>query len=236
MHDRSSPLEWRSFIVGLNAATRLSGPFTSYWSDATTGFDRQKFDCDYREVRLQTGNRPRIEAIAKEIGPCPEVTCMPSLKEGQQLRRNPIICYLFRAIRPELVAAATHFTARWRGGLMSGQRPADYGYYRRTGTDAHRFGGQATCDNRSVRSDKLEQAVWAEVQAVLKDPARLADEYQRRISEAQTGGGARDDINTLDPQIARLRSGIGPRQNRRRLPCSRSVPPRRDTVGTTIAH
>jgi site-specific DNA recombinase len=93
-------------------------------------------------------------------------------------------------------------------GLRFGQRPVDYGYYRCTGTDAHRFGGQATCDNRSLRSDKLEQAVWAEVQAVLKDPARLADEYQRRISEAQTGGGARDNLNILDGQIVRLRSGI----------------------------
>ena len=65
-----------------------------------------------------------------------------------------------------------------------------------------------SCDNRSVRSDKLEQAVWAEVQAVLKDPARLADEYRRRISEAQTGGGVREDIHTLDGQIARLRRGI----------------------------
>ena len=95
------------------------------------------------------------------------------------------------------------FYGKMARGLMSGQRPADYGYYRCTGTDAHRFGGQATCDNRSVRSDKLEQAVWAEVQAVLKDPARLADEYQRRTAEAQNrGGAARDDLNTLDGQIA----------------------------------
>ena len=93
-------------------------------------------------------------------------------------------------------------------GLRGSQRPADYGYYRCTGTDAHRFGGQAMCDNRSVRSDKLDQAVWAEVQTVLKDPTRLADEYRRRISEAQTGGAARDDLSTLDGQIARLRSGI----------------------------
>jgi site-specific DNA recombinase len=100
------------------------------------------------------------------------------------------------------------FYGKMARGLRSSQRPADYGYYRCTGTDAHRFGGQATCDNRSVRSDKLDQAVWAEVQTVLKDPARLADEYRRRISEAQTGGGARDDLNTLDGQIARLRSGI----------------------------
>ncbi len=100
------------------------------------------------------------------------------------------------------------FYGKMARGLRGNQRPADYGYYRCTGTDAHRFGGQATCDNRSVRSDKLDQAVWAEVQTVLKDPTRLAGEYRRRISEAQTGGAARDDLNTLDGQIARLRSGI----------------------------
>jgi site-specific DNA recombinase len=100
------------------------------------------------------------------------------------------------------------FYGKMTWGLRGGQRPADYGYYRCIGTEAHRFGGQASCDNRSVRSDKLEQAVWAEVQAVLKDPARLADEYRRRISEAQTGGGVREDIHTLDGQIARLRRGI----------------------------
>ena len=65
------------------------------------------------------------------------------------------------------------------------------------------------CDNRPVRSDKLDQAGdVAEVQTVLKDPTRSSDEHRRRISEAQTGGAARDDLNTLDGQIARLRSGI----------------------------
>jgi hypothetical protein len=68
-----SPLECRSFVVGLNAATRLDDSFLSYWSD-TDGFDRQKFD---RDLAVQhprrgkgTGNRPRIEAIAKEMTPC----------------------------------------------------------------------------------------------------------------------------------------------------------------------
>jgi hypothetical protein len=104
-----SPLECRSFIVGFNAATRLRNPFSSYWSDST-GFDRQKFDADYREMRPRTsrGNRPRIEALAKEIGPCLETNlyAIPSRRAGQLTkdnRRNPIICYLFRAIRPELV-------------------------------------------------------------------------------------------------------------------------------------
>lgn len=100
------------------------------------------------------------------------------------------------------------FYGKMARGLIGGRQPADYGYYRCTSTDAHRFGGQATCDNRSVRSDKLEQAVWAEVQAVLEHPGRLAEEYQRRIADAQGGGGLRHDVDMLDGQIVRLRRGI----------------------------
>ena len=59
------------------------------------------------------------------------------------------------------------FYGKMARGLVGGGRPSDYGYYRCTGTDAHRFGGQAVCGNRSVRSDKLEQAVWQQVEMVL---------------------------------------------------------------------
>jgi site-specific DNA recombinase len=100
------------------------------------------------------------------------------------------------------------FYGKMARGLAGARRPADYGYYRCTGTDAHRFGGQATCDNRSVRSDKIEQVVWQEVQAVLDEPGRLAEEYRRRISEAQDGHGVRQDVETLDRQITRVRRGL----------------------------
>jgi site-specific DNA recombinase len=101
------------------------------------------------------------------------------------------------------------FYGKMARGLTGSHRPADYGYYRCTGTDGHRFGGQATCDNRSVRSDKLEQAVWNEVQSVLVDPGRLAQEYRRRLADATAGGGLRQNIDILDGQMTRLRRGIG---------------------------
>ena len=102
-----SPLISRSFIVGLNAATRLDNPFLSYWSDSA-GFDRGKFDRDYDEKRPRRGNRPRIEAIATRIEPCLETNlyAIPTKKASQLSaddRSNPIISYLFRAIRPEVV-------------------------------------------------------------------------------------------------------------------------------------
>lgn len=79
------------------------------------------------------------------------------------------------------------FYGKMARGLVGGQRPADYGYYRCTGTDAHRFGGQAICRNRSVRSDKLEEAVWHQVEAVLADPQRVAAEHERRAAAAREG-------------------------------------------------
>jgi site-specific DNA recombinase len=99
------------------------------------------------------------------------------------------------------------FYGKMARGLVGGQQPADYGYYRCTGTDAHRFGGQAPCHNRSVRSDKLEQAVWRQVEEVLADPHRIAAEHERRAAAARDGHG-RGDVDGLERQMARLRRGM----------------------------
>lgn len=102
-----SPFRCRSFVVGFNAATRLKDPFSSYWSDST-GFDRAKFDVDYAETRPRRGNRPRIEIIADAIAPCLETNlhAIPTRKARQlskEDQRDPVIGYLFQAIKPELV-------------------------------------------------------------------------------------------------------------------------------------
>ncbi len=102
-----SPLKCRSFIVGLNAATCLTSSFSCYWSDKD-GFDRQKFDHDYNAQRVRRGNRPRIEAIAKQMAPCLETNlyAVPTSKANELTpadRLNPVICYLFQTIRPERV-------------------------------------------------------------------------------------------------------------------------------------
>ena len=87
------------------------------------------------------------------------------------------------------------------------RQPADYGYYRCTGTDAHKFGGQTLCSNRSVRSDKLEPLVWRQIEMVLEDPQRVSAEYERRIAAGREGR-PREDVDALERQIARLRRGI----------------------------
>jgi len=59
-------------------------------------------------------------------------------------------------------------------------------YYRCTGLDSHRWGGQRLCSSRAVRADALEQAVWEDVCALLSDPSRLEQEFRRCLNEAQT--------------------------------------------------
>jgi site-specific DNA recombinase len=99
------------------------------------------------------------------------------------------------------------FYGKMARGLVGGRQPADYGYYRCPGTDGHKFGGQALCRNRSVRSDKLEQAVWRQVEAALADPRRVAAEHERRVASVRDGK-AREDVTRLERQIARLRRGM----------------------------
>jgi hypothetical protein len=102
-----SPLSCRSFIVGLNAATRLHNPFTSYWSDQE-GFDREAFDRDYATARSRKGNRRPIEAISRQLNDCLETNlyAIPT-KKARDLtakdRASPIIEYLIQTIRPKLV-------------------------------------------------------------------------------------------------------------------------------------
>jgi site-specific DNA recombinase len=63
-------------------------------------------------------------------------------------------------------------------------------YYRCIGSDAYRFGGQRVCDNPQVRTDRLEAAVWHDVQRLLEPPHPLEQEYRRRLAPpAKRGPG-----------------------------------------------
>lgn len=100
------------------------------------------------------------------------------------------------------------FYGKMARGTVGGRQPTDYGYYRCPGTDAHRFAGLAVCHNRSVRSDRLERAVWDEIRAVLEDPQRLAHEYERRLAEVRDRPCGAEALAGFDQQITGLRRGI----------------------------
>jgi site-specific DNA recombinase len=77
------------------------------------------------------------------------------------------------------------------GSIASGRNV--YTYYRCGGRYSHRFGGTPICDNPQVRTDMLEEAVWKDVQALLADPSRVEQEYQRRAGGKGSGGKKCDD-------------------------------------------
>jgi site-specific DNA recombinase len=82
-----------------------------------------------------------------------------------------------------------------------------YAYYRCSGTDAYRFGGQRICWNKQVRTDRLEEAVWKDVCALLNDPAKVTQEYQRRLQGKSGRSGARRS-ESLTKLIQKVKRGI----------------------------
>jgi site-specific DNA recombinase len=82
-----------------------------------------------------------------------------------------------------------------------------YAYYRCTGTDAYRFGGQRVCQNKQVRTDLLEEAVWDDVCALLKDPGRIEAEYQRRLDD-KTSSKETNGKEQLESLIQKVKRGI----------------------------
>ncbi len=85
-------------------------------------------------------------------------------------------------------------------------RPRAYAYYRCLGTDAYRFGGERICPNAQVRTDRLELAVWHEVCALLAQPERLTQEFERR--QHASGASQHQEHSALEAQVGKLRQGV----------------------------
>jgi len=83
----------------------------------------------------------------------------------------------------------------------------EHSYYRCTGRNGNRFGGQRLCENRQVRVDDLDEAVWKDVCQLLREPAKLQAEYQRRVGE---GSGKKQSFveDQLGRQLTKVRSSL----------------------------
>jgi site-specific DNA recombinase len=66
-------------------------------------------------------------------------------------------------------------TTRERG---PGHCMKDYRYYRCTGSDGYRFGGERICSNGQIQAEFLEAAVWREVSDLLANPERLERDFK----------------------------------------------------------
>nr|WP_229803563.1 recombinase family protein [Halomonas qijiaojingensis] len=75
-----------------------------------------------------------------------------------------------------------------------------YAYYRCIGTDAYRFGGQRVCDNKQIRTSRLDDLVWMQVVNLLKNPEHLKHEYERRLDLIEEGQYINLDVSALQKQ------------------------------------
>jgi site-specific DNA recombinase len=80
-------------------------------------------------------------------------------------------------------------------------------YYRCSGTDRNRFAGQLRCDARLVTTDLLDAAVWQEICRLLKDPARVLTECQRRLNAVQANP-RQLELDRTERQTGKLRRAI----------------------------
>jgi site-specific DNA recombinase len=93
------------------------------------------------------------------------------------------------------------------GYAFIGYNPKPWRYYRCCGTDRNRFHGQLRCDARLLAVEPLEAAVWDEVCRLLRDPARVVEEYRRRL-DAVSRGPHRHELDAMARQSDRLRRAL----------------------------
>jgi len=92
-------------------------------------------------------------------------------------------------------------TLRQRG---AGRQMRDFLYYRCSGSDGYRFGGEPICSNRQIQGNILEMTVWSEISKLLTDPQRVELEHHDRTEN----GTLLDNLETLRSQKAKLEHAI----------------------------
>jgi site-specific DNA recombinase len=84
--------------------------------------------------------------------------------------------------------------------MGAGHQMKDFRYYRCSGSDGYRFGGERICNNAQMQGEFLETAVWREVSDLLTNPGRLERDYE---TGGRTGASL-DNIEALKAQRLKL--------------------------------
>jgi site-specific DNA recombinase len=97
-------------------------------------------------------------------------------------------------------------------GLASRSRLADgrtveYSHYRCVGRNGFRFGGQPICGNPQIRVADLDQAVWQDVCDLLRNPAKVKAEYERRSNPTIVEGRSLQ-ADQLAKQVHKVKQAI----------------------------
>ncbi len=86
----------------------------------------------------------------------------------------------------------------------AGRKMKDFCYYRCSGSDGYRFGGERICSNSQVQGKFLDSAVWHEVCDLLTHPERLEHDHQR----GGKVGASLEHIETLKAQRLKLQDAL----------------------------
>ena len=95
-------------------------------------------------------------------------------------------------------------TTRQRG---RGHRMKDFQYYRCSGTDGYRFGGERICTNTQIRADEIEATIWSYVCRIVKDPACLEEALGGNEHDASRNPLPKN-VDSLKVQRQKLQHGI----------------------------
>ena len=152
-----------------------------------------------RKLRGQN-KPPRRTGSTYDTQPCERITIsVPAIISAE----------LFAAVQDQLVENKLRGRERKRGaryllqGLLecqccgyayygkkvsrsSAKGTVPYAYYRCVGTDAYRFGGKRVCENKQIRTDKIDEAVWNDACELLRNPQLLRKEYERRLAAPES--------------------------------------------------
>jgi site-specific DNA recombinase len=112
-----------------------------------------------------------------------------------------------RTIEPSILQGLVHCRqcgyALYRSSTRTSARKLYY--YRCSGSDAYRHGGQAVCDQKPIRQELLDQRVWDEILRLLEDPTLIQNELNRRLEAARESAPTRRRLETLNRDLIRVR-------------------------------
>jgi site-specific DNA recombinase len=92
-------------------------------------------------------------------------------------------------------------TTRQRG---KGHQLRDFRYYRCTGTDGYRFGGERICSNTQIQAESLEKKIWEYVCQIVHKPESL----ERDEQDGKRRGALSENVDALETQRQKLRRGM----------------------------
>jgi site-specific DNA recombinase len=87
---------------------------------------------------------------------------------------------------------------RGAGGLK------DFIYYRCSGTDGYRFGGERICNNPQIRGEFLEATAWVEVCKLLENPERLQQKPEQKLEIPRNP----ENLDVLTSHLGKLQRGV----------------------------